>query len=89
MLLCIQQMVLVQLLADAVEVLIGAIYVDKGLEKRKNLLKIIIKPFAQHSRQMEDKNYKSQLLEYAQANKLPNPFYKILKRRAATSKNLL
>ncbi len=66
--------------ADAVEALIGAIYVDKGLEKAKKFVdKIIIKPFAHDSRQMEDKNYKSQLLEYAQANKLHNPFYKILK----------
>jgi len=66
--------------ADAIEALIGAVYIDKGLKKAQVFINdILIKPFAHDRHQMEDKNYKSQLLEYTQANKLSNPYYKILK----------
>jgi len=68
------------IIADALEALIGAIFLDKGLKKAQVFInEILIKPFAHDRHQMEDKNYKSQLLEYTQANKLSNPYYKILK----------
>ena len=66
--------------SDALEALIGAIYLDAGIESaRKFIEQFIIKPFIEDNGLFEDKNYKSQLLEYAQANKLENPFYKVIK----------
>lgn len=66
-------------LADAMEALIGAIYIDLGFDLAKNFVyKHIIYPnlFLVY---YEDQNYKSQLLEYAQANKLEAPKYEVIK----------
>lgn len=66
--------------ADAVEALIGAIYLDAGLEKAREFVdKWIIKPFINTENFRNDTNYKGQLLEYTHANKLEQPVYQVLK----------
>jgi len=68
------------ILSDTLEALIGALYVDKGLEPCKNfVIKNLAEPMLEEGEYLVDENYKSQLLEYAQANKLANPTYQIIK----------
>ena len=67
------------MLSDALEALIGAIYLDKGIETCKKFIQSkIIEPVLKNGEHLIDENYKSQLLEYAQANKLPIPVYQII-----------
>jgi ribonuclease-3 len=67
------------MLSDALEALIGAIYLDKGLETcQKFIQKNILEPALKNGEHLVDENYKSQLLEYAQANKLAIPVYQIV-----------
>lgn len=67
------------MLSDALEALIGAIYLDKGIETcRKFIKKKILEPALRNGEHLVDENYKSQLLEYAQANKLALPVYQIV-----------
>jgi len=67
------------MLSDALEALIGAIYLDKGIETCKIFIqRKIIEPALKNGEHLIDENYKSQLLEYAQANKLPIPVYQII-----------
>lgn len=67
-------------LSDALEALIGAIYLDNGLEASKNFVqKVLIDPNTKEGVYLIDENFKSQLLEYAQANKLENPIYTVIK----------
>ncbi len=67
-------------LADATEALIGAIYLDSGLEGAKAFIhKVLIEPNSKDDFYLIDENFKSQLLEYAQANKLDNPVYSVIK----------
>jgi ribonuclease-3 len=67
-------------LADAFEALIGAIYLDNSLEGAKSFIqKNLIEPGAKEGDHLVDENYKSQLLEYAQAHKLENPSYTVIK----------
>ncbi|MEO8398778.1 MAG: ribonuclease III, partial [Ignavibacteriaceae bacterium] len=67
-------------LSDALEALIGAIYLDSGLETAKNFInKILIEPNTKAGLYLIDENYKSQLLEFAQANKLEIPTYEVVK----------
>lgn len=66
-------------LSDALEALIGAIYLDSGIATCKNFIKTnIIEPALKNGEHLIDENYKSQLLEYAQANKMPIPVYQII-----------
>ena len=66
-------------LADALEALIGAIYLDHDLETcRIFIYKNLIRPHMIHDEYLIDENYKSQLLEYTQANKISSPVYEIL-----------
>ena len=66
-------------LSDALEALIGAIYLDKGIETCKNFIQNkIIEPALKNGDHLVDENFKSQLLEYAQANKLAIPVYQIV-----------
>jgi ribonuclease-3 len=60
--------------------LIGAIFLDQGIEEcRKFIFKILIKPNIEDDDYLVDENYKSQLLEYTQANKIPSPLYEVIK----------
>jgi ribonuclease-3 len=67
-------------LCDALEALIGAVYLEGGLEAAKNFIeKILIEPFSKANDYLIDENFKSQLLEYAQAKRLENPTYLVIK----------
>ena len=66
------------ILSDTLEALIGALYLDKGIESCRNfILKNIVEPVLKEGEYLVDENFKSQLLELAQANKLANPVYHI------------
>ncbi len=65
--------------SDAFEALIGALYLDLGLDVCKKFIeKILIKPYIDSGEYLVDQNYKSQLLEYTQSKKLDLPVYRIL-----------
>jgi ribonuclease-3 len=67
------------ILSDAFEALIGAIYLDSGLEAcRRFIIRVIADPMLEEGEHLIDENYKSQLLEFAQANKLRIPVYEIV-----------
>lgn len=67
------------IMADALEALIAAIYLDKGIKKTEKFIhKKIIKSFEFEKEFLIDKNYKGQLLEYTHAKKLPIPYYKVV-----------
>jgi ribonuclease III len=67
-------------LSDALEALIGAVYLDNGLTSAKEFIKrILIEPNSKEDLYLIDENYKSQLLEYAQAKRVDNPQYNVLK----------
>jgi len=67
-------------LSDAFEALIGAIYLDNDLNTTKKFIhEFLINPLVKDGDYLKDENYKSQLLEYAQANKLENPNYIVIK----------
>ncbi len=64
------------ILADALEAVIGAIFLDKGLEhSHKFVCKWIIEPYEDGEKFLIDTNYKGQLLEFAHAHKLDSPRY--------------
>lgn len=66
-------------LADAFEALIGAIYLDNGLEAAQHFIeRVLIEPNSKDGVYLIDENFKSQLLEYAQGQKLPIPAYVVL-----------
>ncbi len=67
-------------LSDALEALIGAIYLDHGLSAAKKFIdKVLIIPNTKGGLYLIDENFKSQLLEFAQAHKLDNPIYQVVK----------
>jgi len=67
-------------LSDALEALIGAVYLDQGLNTAKKFInKILIVPNTIGGLYLIDENYKSQLLEFAQAHRLDNPTYQVIK----------
>jgi ribonuclease-3 len=67
------------ILADTLEAIIGAIYLDSGMDATSRFInRIIIKPILDEGEHLVDENYKSQLLEYVQAEKLENPNYEVL-----------
>jgi ribonuclease-3 len=68
------------IISNAMEALIGAIYMDGGLNKTKSFIeKYIVTPNVTDGSFLIDDNYKSQLLEYTQSLKLPNPHYRLIK----------
>ena len=68
------------ILADAFEALIGAIYLDNGLKAAKNFIsRVLIVPYTKAGIHLIDENFKSQLLEYAQAKRLESPVYSVVK----------
>jgi len=68
------------ILADAYEAVIGAVYLDGGLEEAKRFVhRQLDIAIAEGTLQGSDDNYKSALLEYAQANGRALPRYTIMK----------
>ncbi|MCK9212556.1 MAG: ribonuclease III [Ignavibacteriaceae bacterium] len=67
------------ILADGVEALIGAIYIDCGMEKTKQFIRqYIVEPNLKLGMHLVDENFKSQLLEYSQAARIENPKYIVI-----------
>lgn len=67
------------ILADCVEALIGAIYLDSGIEEvKKFVMKWIIEPNIESGRYQIDNNFKGQLLEFTHQEKLTPPDYIIV-----------
>lgn len=67
------------ILSDAFEALIGAVYLDNGLDASKEFVnRVLIEPNVKEGLYLIDENFKSQLLEYAQANRLENPSYMVV-----------
>jgi ribonuclease III len=67
-------------LSDALEAIIAAIYLDNGLSVSKEFIyRVLIEPTTKEDDYLIDENYKSQLLEFAQANKLEVPNYIVVK----------
>ena len=68
------------ILADAFEALIGAIYLDNGLKAAQAFIsRVLIIPYSKAGIHLIDENFKSQLLEYAQAKRLESPVYSVVK----------
>ncbi len=66
-------------LADALEALIGAVYLDNGLAVAKDFInRVLIEPNMKDGVYLIDENFKSQLLEYAQGSHMENPVYSVI-----------
>jgi ribonuclease-3 len=65
-------------LSDAFEALIGAVYLDHGFELSKKFINRVLINQTPENEYLLDENYKSQLLEYAQANKFDIPNYVVI-----------
>ncbi len=64
------------MLADVLEAIIAAIYLDSGHTAATNfVVTIVLGKLFQEAALVSDSNYKSILLEYAQANSFGNPKY--------------
>ena len=66
------------ILADALEAIIGAIYLDTGFDSARNFIINSIIPVVMNQNQMVDKNYKSLYLELIQSKGFNSPTYKVL-----------
>jgi ribonuclease-3 len=67
-----------RIVEDAMEALIGAIYLDLGLEKAKKFVIEMIETHVDDNILLIDTNYKDQLMKYAQSKNLGLPEYKII-----------
>lgn len=76
-------------LSDAYESIVGAIYLDKGLQKaEKFLIKSLLEPSFEITGYLKDSNYKSQLLEYVQMQRLENLEYNVIKEEGPQHEKL-
>jgi ribonuclease III len=67
------------IIADAVESVIGALYLDGGIEAARKFIYItLLKNAEVFNSAMADDNYKSTLLEYTQAHSLGIPRYSVI-----------
>ena len=67
-------------LSDGYEALVGAVYLDNGIVSAKEFIhRTLIVPNTKEGLYLIDENFKSQLLEYAQAHKMDNPTYHVVK----------
>ncbi len=77
------------ILADALEALIGAIYLDQGIELVSSfVIKKIIEPFEDDESFLADRNFKGQLLEFAHTKKLPLPKYVLVSEEGPSHKKV-
>ncbi len=66
-------------LSDALEAIVGAVYLDSGLEETTKFInRMLIKPVSKDDDFLLDENFKSQLLEYAQSKRMDNPAYLVI-----------
>lgn len=68
------------LLADTVEAIIGALYLDQGLQKVEEFIKENLSTEIPDKVAMPLKDPKSRFQEYIQAKRLPAPKYKLLRQ---------
>lgn len=66
------------ILSDALEALIGAIYLDSGLEVTRKFITHTMLPILITNSVMVDRNYKSLLLETVQASGKQSPSYEVM-----------
>jgi ribonuclease-3 len=67
-------------LADGLEAIIGAVYLDHGLNRVEQfIIHQLIKPFEGDDSFLVDTNYKGQLLELSHSQKMPPPRYNVVK----------
>jgi ribonuclease-3 len=77
------------ILADAIEAIIAAIYLDKGLQAAKDfIVRCIFDPVMQEQSLMSDNNYKSRFQEYIQAKALGKIYYTVLKEEGPQHEKL-
>jgi len=68
------------ILADALEALIGAIYLDQGYSTASEFVhKWIIEPNTIDGSLPADRNFKGKLLEYAHSQGMESPIYRVIK----------
>lgn len=66
-------------LSDVFEALIGALYVDQGYEATSHFVRKVIEGFVEFDQIIDTlDNYKSLLLEFAQANQMEIPTYTVI-----------
>lgn len=66
------------ILADALEALIAAVYLDHGFEQARTFIEERLLPLILQERVMQDTNFKSLLLEHVQARGYPAPTYRVI-----------
>jgi len=67
------------ILENAFEALVGAIYLDGGMKPAQRFLQNRLLSRLEEWTELEEfQNYKSLLLEWAQANNLPQPYYRVI-----------
>ena len=70
------------IIADALEAIIGALYLDQSLETAKGFIfREIIQPNLESGKFKIDKNYKGKLLELSHSLKLEPPVYKVVNEK--------
>lgn len=68
------------ILSDAYEALIGALYLDQGLAAARQFIRTsALDPIDLAAIAVQNENYKSQLLEYAQARSCAQPTYRVVR----------
>ncbi len=68
-----------RILASTVESLVGAIYLDGGLEPARTLVARLVREFQVTRHEVANTNYKGRLFEYCQKSGKPLPVFKLLK----------
>lgn len=68
-------------LADAVEALIAAVYLDRGFDQARTFIESRLLPLMLEERVMHDTNFKSLLLEHVQARGYAAPQYRVIEER--------
>lgn len=68
----------ISIIADTYEAVIGAIYLDSGLESARNFIQRTMLDNTDNILGFVQDNYKSHLLELTQARKFGHPFYKTI-----------